>query len=321
MTVHKVDAVKVAADQERLIADLAHEGYAQDFAQNTLFSVYRGTVGGERAQLPINLGTAGLRLTETCTVTREMWEMAAEQTAAVTEPNTMPFDPEQLPIRDGVLHIPRTTLIDKHGEELHCDAIAWRSFSGADIQGTQSREGVFLFLYTNEEAGSSWDTAKFGEQPENWPSWTVFASTPIPAGSPLAVTPDTLDPEQHLSTTEQEALLGQGVFHLRWWVVMLLMSQSVAEAEKTTLPRAARRRLERLDLQPTITTIALRKTATHAGAGTGTGGGHLTMRHLVRGHWRTNPKTGAKDIFVRPHMKGPEDAPIRVSKKVNALIR
>jgi len=60
------------------------------------------------------------------------------------------------------------------------------------------------------------------------------------------------------------------------------------------------------------------KTADHSGAGT-----KLSTRFIVSGHWR-NQRCGpgnkyTRTIWISPHIKGPEDAPLVISSKVTVV--
>lgn len=78
-------------------------------------------------------------------------------------------------------------------------------------------------------------------------------------------------------------------------------------------------------LEP-VKVITLRR-ARHEGTAA-TGGDEprrYSHRWMVQGHWRWQPhgpgRTQRKLIWVRPHIKGPEDAPLHAPPKVNALVR
>ena len=339
-----MSANQVADDHARLIATVSEPGRGMDLVAATISSMHGGDfedpygrkprnrearANREATQKVINNATRGMRLVEMCMVSEEMWEMARVG-AETADPESLPFERDKLPIEDGILYHPRETLADVHGVALDCDAIAWRRGRFDFTDTGESREGVVLFFFTNEKhkGGGSWDEMVAGPVPDDWPDWTVFATSIFLDGDPITA----LKPDEPLiqkyaeeSTYTEEGMkrtLGEkGLLEMQWWVTMLLMSQTVAAPEPAPLSRATRKRLERLDLQPSVTLIALRKTKPVAGEGEGGGGGTLTMRHVVRHHWRFNHKTGRKDIFVHAYVKGPEDAPLRVTKKVNALIR
>jgi hypothetical protein len=110
----------------------------------------------------------------------------------------------------------------------------------------------------------------------------------------------------------------------------LLMGQTLTRSEPMTAPRAARRRIERLDpvLDPTVRYIDLRHARTEpsdsADADSGKGTREYRHRWIVRGHWRNQyyPSRGDhRPIWIDPHLAGPEDKPLLGGERVNVLRR
>lgn len=104
------------------------------------------------------------------------------------------------------------------------------------------------------------------------------------------------------------------------WV---LMSQPVASNALANYDRATRRRLARENQEPEpVRVITLRRAASGSGAGESDREYH--HRWIVRGHWRQQwyPSRGAnRPVWIAPHIKGPEDAPLLGGEKVYALKR
>lgn len=101
----------------------------------------------------------------------------------------------------------------------------------------------------------------------------------------------------------------------------LLRQKSVAEESIATLPRPARRRMQRAGLTPPrIRVISLPGNR----SGTAAGESEREWRHrwVVRGHWRQQWYPSLKDhrpVWIAPHLKGPEDAPLLGGQKVYAV--
>jgi hypothetical protein len=110
----------------------------------------------------------------------------------------------------------------------------------------------------------------------------------------------------------------------------LLMGQTLVRSEQMTAPRAARRRIERLDpvLDPTVRYIDLRRARTEPSDRTdddfGKGTREYRHRWIVRGHWRNQYYPSRNDhrpIWIDPHFAGPEDKPLLGGERVNVLRR
>jgi hypothetical protein len=146
-----------------------------------------------------------------------------------------------------------------------------------------------------------------------------FADTRVGFGSNWREDP-TVD--SNLSFEEaREKYLGirmMSVLQSTW----LLMKQDLSSVENAHFDRAAHRRAKREGRDvPRVRVIALRRTGSGAG-GDGTREWH--HRWIVRGHWRNQwyPSHEVhRPIWVNPHVKGPEDAPLLVGEKVYDLRR
>lgn len=103
----------------------------------------------------------------------------------------------------------------------------------------------------------------------------------------------------------------------------LLMHQQVASVEHVELDRTTRRRLRREgidDLQP-IRVVSLR---THSPASGGDGSRDYHHRWVVKGHWRNQWYPSQKrhvPLWISPHVKGPDGAPLLGGEKVYAWTR
>ena len=103
----------------------------------------------------------------------------------------------------------------------------------------------------------------------------------------------------------------------------LLMQQPLADTSTTEADRAARKRLRRAGHQPApVRVIELRRPK--SGAGSGESDREYHHQWIVRGHWRQHwyPKRQVhRPVWIAPHIKGPEGAPLIGGEKVYALKR
>ncbi|MEW2810975.1 hypothetical protein AB0929_28390 [Streptomyces massasporeus] len=103
----------------------------------------------------------------------------------------------------------------------------------------------------------------------------------------------------------------------------LLMQQPLARIEDLEPDRATRKRLRRLGHEPApVRLIGLRRP--RATAGQGEGSREYQHQWIVRGHWRQQwyPKRQVhRPVWIAPHIKGPEGAPVIGGEKVNVWKR
>ncbi|MFD4547277.1 hypothetical protein [Streptomyces sp. NPDC058466] len=108
------------------------------------------------------------------------------------------------------------------------------------------------------------------------------------------------------------------VFRTAW----LLMQQTLALATDVEPDRATRKRLRRAGYEPKpIRVIELRRPA-HSGSGDGSREFH--HQWIVRGHWRQQwypAREVHRPVWIAPHIKGPEGAPLIGGEKVYAWKR
>ncbi|MEU1434007.1 hypothetical protein ABZ438_07900 [Streptomyces sp. NPDC005786] len=103
----------------------------------------------------------------------------------------------------------------------------------------------------------------------------------------------------------------------------LLMRQPLAESSEVLPNRAVRKRLSRMGYEPALVRlIELRRPRTASGE---MGGGReYHHQWIVRGHWRQqwHPKRQVhRPVWIAPHVKGPDGAPLIGGEKVNVLKR
>jgi hypothetical protein len=103
----------------------------------------------------------------------------------------------------------------------------------------------------------------------------------------------------------------------------LLMQQPLAEETELQPARAVRKRLLRAGREPaSVRLITLRRPKT--GSGQADGDREYHHQWIVRGHWRQHwyPKRQVhRPVWIAPHIKGPEGAPLIGGEKVNILKR
>lgn len=121
---------------------------------------------------------------------------------------------------------------------------------------------------------------------------------------------------------EQDEVASQDDTHLHWMRVLIttwiLMSQPVAAVDDAVFDRTARRQARRAGItDPRVRVIALRR-VNHAGV---TSGEQDRFHHqwVVRGHWRQQWYPGRqvhRPVWINPHVKGPDGAPMLGGERV-----
>jgi hypothetical protein len=106
------------------------------------------------------------------------------------------------------------------------------------------------------------------------------------------------------------------------------MQQPYAARATEHAPRAAAKRLARQDASTDITVITFRQPQRPPRERPAERAWTLDHRILVRGHRRRHQhyktldgRWAEKQVYIGPYVKGPEGAPLVVTKKVNDLIR
>lgn len=117
------------------------------------------------------------------------------------------------------------------------------------------------------------------------------------------------------------------LLHTYW----MLLNQTVTKVSQSEIPRTFGRRARRKEIPDRVTVVALRRIEGHSHGETDV---DWQYRWMVRGHWRwqhvskehplaePDGEGGYRArVWVRPHVKGPEDKPFHLTDKVYALVR
>lgn len=108
--------------------------------------------------------------------------------------------------------------------------------------------------------------------------------------------------------------------HALW----LLLDQTITTLDHDAQDRPSAKRARRMNLPGRVTVVRLRRHASHSHSD---GESSVEWQHqwIVRGHWRWQPSGPGRSerhrIWINPHVKGPEGAPLIQSEKVYSLQR
>lgn len=122
-----------------------------------------------------------------------------------------------------------------------------------------------------------------------------------------------------VNTTDESFRRAAKIVRAAW----LLMQQSIALVDDVPPSRASRKRLRRAGHDaPTVRVIELRRPK--GGGEKGDGSREYRHQWITRGHWRQHwyPKRQVhRPVWIAPHVKGPEGAPLIGGEKVYAWKR
>lgn len=256
-----------------------------------------------------------------------------------------PLVPEDLPTPQGFVLIPGgLTSIDVSGNVVQTNAVLWSAHGG--------RVSVVMLTDKHDPLDQK-QMQERGIDTTDMPRYTVVHTGGLEFGKPLPISagPDMVIPPEYGvqvryqknpdgSTNmylfsdkgySQEELAEMFSFGMRpepiarWLVTMWrLMQQPLTSIEKEVPTRQMRRQLERRNAPDRhVSVVTLRRKAERGNGDTEVNWSH---RWLVRGHWRRQPyKEGGETIYrhiwIHPHIKGPEDAPLLVREHVYSLER
>lgn len=218
--------------------------------------------------------------------------------------------------------------------------------------------GMFTTMYASlndqEDSVSKWAHENYPERVDEMGHVQLahlgFIGDGVRVGPPEFVTDGPNANEMVMVNGDGSPAHGVADNHMRYILAMLMMFEQEITAKSTTLPnRADGKRWRRADIPDRVTVIALRRTS---GAQHGESDVEWAHRWVVRGHWRWQPygtrstacdhmmdspvvengrrtshcvKDGCdhrvERIWLSPYIKGPDGAPLKITDKINALVR
>ncbi|MEV7154860.1 hypothetical protein AB0N77_09575 [Streptomyces misionensis] len=199
------------------------------------------------------------------------------------------------------------------GDDIPIVAASWGPYPAADFDNG----GVWASWYSDVDAVVNRKSGLPAEvkamMQSELPTFTYDCESVAPFSDTelKSVTPSGEEPGENA--------LGVDLLKAAW----LLMAQPLAEVSEVEPDRAARKRLRRANQDPkSVRVIELRRPQRSGEAGPGIREYHHAW--VVRGHWRQQwfPKRQVhRPVWIAPHIKGPEGAPLIGGEKVYALKR
>ena len=306
MDIRPQDLPEVRAEIVRLRTDIGTEGIAHFQPDSTIST----RLGISKTDL-IEMETANTKEADLFYVSRDMTDLA---TAAAISLPQFALDSQDFPTEQGLIYFDGGIAANWGEHPVTIYAVSWRVLEDF---------GAAIAYYTDVESfRSSMPYQDFidailcsrgASRDGIWPIDIVRAIASFIS-------------EHDERYGETEGIAQNGVARKVWPVVraaLLLMQQPLADPSSVEPDRAVRKRLRRAGHEPAaVRVIELRRPKTTGG--TGDSDREYHHQWIVRGHWRNHwhPKREVhRPVWIAPHIKGPEGAPLIGGEKVYALKR
>ena len=264
-------------------------------------------------------------------VSEEMTRLAAH--AAHSMP-AQPLAESDLPCPMGFLVFEEGVPIpDVHGKTVVCSAFRWSRQLGCSELDEKHEHGVdgVMWAYYTDMQDSRDDyvkqyKAESSDIRRRFPSRLALLGEDFEAFGAGEANVDRI--KEHLNaeaTREQliEALTMMRRLPLALWT---LMGQTIGEVSDHRQDRSSRRRLGKARsplAESNVTVVRLRRPK-HESMEPAGEPVDWTHRWIVSGHWRNQwlPSAGRHRLqWIAPFVKGPEDKPLKIKRRVHALVR
>ena len=280
---------------------------------------------GPAAVHMVNSELARLGTAELFFVSAEMADLA--KVAADSMPD-FTLMPEDLPARSGLIYFDKP--IDEFTDDLIGDEPTQTSIVAAswshwrEAPSSWPHGGVWITWYSDREANFR-TTPAMDPALERWYR-NCRSRLLLDNETPQPFSPDPMKAVLDGEIVSYRDVVADDSSTLRWVGVLkatwLLMQQSVATVTSVQPDRAARKRIRRSGSEPSLVRVIELRRPAHSGSGDGSREFH--HQWIVRGHWRQQwypARQVHRPVWIAPHIKGPEGAPLLGGEKVYAWKR
>lgn len=321
---------------DRFCDDMADRGMAR------LMRVDQGRLGSDRFRTAMSIA-------ETYYLSPDMAALALAASSADDFPDDEVILIEDLPSEAGFMHMPAPLeMVDMRGIRLRAHALLWLGetiwWLGDRRDPTDEFNAEIRTVYGDAAADRlgellRWDLISidkfdFGQQmpkvfgfpPGSLPPGSHVWFEGLPDGRTSVRTDAPMEPEAFIALCNEVTQPGAAEVHphLKFLLtVWRLMQQTLSEVVREEPIKGVRRDALRAGIaDPTVSVIQLRRRKSHA-----TGAGRpLDHRVPVRGHWSRRwcgpaDERVLRAVYIHPYVKGPDNAPLIVRDRVNALVR
>jgi hypothetical protein len=205
------------------------------------------------------------------------------------------------------------------------DAIAWF----VDFSGPEPIIALYAYAWLSTLDERDDDPDDDGDWFDLWPTDApiVRATTSWSIGAPLSapLPSDVRHTARSMSDQIDANLDGTHWLRRLAATVWLLSTQpGLTEQSDASIPRSTQKRSLRADMPSAVKIVKLRGHSRRCESSEGDRGSwSLDHRIIVDGHWRNQAcgpgRTKRRPVWINPHIRGPEDAPLVVKNKVFVL--
>ncbi|MFD9248535.1 hypothetical protein [Streptomyces bottropensis] len=307
MDIRPQDLPEIRAELARLRTGIGFDGIVQFQSDSTISD----RLGIDRVAL-IELETLNVQEAELFHVSRDMTDLAT--TAALSLPS-FAMDAQDFPAEQGLICFNGGIAVRWGAHPVTVCVVSWRVLAGF---------GAIIAYYT--------DVGSFrAAMPYQEPIDAILRSQGVASDgvwpTDIVRTVAAFISEHDERYGETEGVAQDGVAAKAWPAVraaLLLMQQPLAVVSEVEPDRAARKRLRRIGRErDSVRVIELRRPKTAAGVSSDSSR-EYHHRWITRGHWRQQwfPKREVhRPVWIAPHLKGPEGAPLIGGEKVYAWKR
>lgn len=250
-------------------------------------------------------------------VSREMTELCVA--AARTMPD-LSLSPDDMPSPYGLIYF------DGLGglREFPATAMSWGPCPDKAASHSLKGPGVWLSCYIDPRACS-------GDEKEELQSMSLPVPPLFYCGESLVAygrrgegdVGYAMKGGEFVAEANNDRLIGRATSIVVVKAAWLLMQQPLAQISRVDPDRATRKRLRRAGQDPTPTRVIELRHPKSSGAH-GDGSREFHHQWIVRGHWRQQwypTREVHRPVWIAPHIKGPEGAPLIGGEKVYAWKR
>jgi hypothetical protein len=241
-------------------------------------------------------------------------DMASLAIAAADSMPNFSLAPEDVPSRGGFIYFELPLLLPGNPDGVRTWAASWGPLAPVH----NNVPGVWLSWYSDKPATLGQASEVGGFMANAWanaPRLMPLSNAQVPFGD------DGSYGETRKGVPYNSARSGWLRILKATWV---LMQQSLARIEDAVYDRPARRRLQKRGYEPPRVRVVTLRRASGSPSTVGDSDREYHHQWIVKGHWRQQwyPSRGVhRPVWIAPHIKGPEGAPLIGGEKVYAWTR
>lgn len=318
--------------------DIFISHYSSDMTANGILSQREAEEQGMRLSA---LMYHGLRLSSAYYVSPEMTDLITWSAAALDSTDVFRYD--ELPTEAGFAYFEKPLILtDVRGRDLYVNVLLWFTTTLTDKRDGRERPGTTMVLFNDHDATpdviahlimDSQHGVPYERYRDAMGRWGLIGVDHL--WTSMRIGPEKGQAsEAKMKQIEMEGLDPIEVTNFprlahAFWI---MLNQTVVDVTKDASPRPFAKRAKRMGIPDRVSVVRLR----HVTGRSGVGESSVEWQHrwLVRGHWawrhcsehhplaEPDGRGGFHArVWVRGHVRGPEDKPLLITNKVYHLAR